>query len=538
MEQNSKIFPFLNWQVIFLLSLLVFTVYLNSLGNDFVSDDIPGILQNKYLADLKHILSNPKNCLRPLLYFTLFKIGGPNPFLYRLANIFFHLGNTLLVYILVGLLHKPVLAFFSASLFAVHPIMVESVTWISGGIHAQYSFFVLFSLIFFVLFKQKENKKFLVISLFLFLLALNSSEKAIILPLLAFLFSLSFENFSQALKDILPFLIIGLVLGLGFFGAMSRRLADLQSEFYHSLQTTNPLVEIPIAITSYLELIFWPKNLTLYHSEMFFDQGEYLFRLGILFFFLIGLVYFFNRNRQVFFWLSFFLISLLPTLIPLGISWIVAERYVYLGSIGIIVLMALIIEKIGEIFRHRKIPYALLTILILIFGARTMARNTDWADQDSLWLATARTSPSSPQNHNNLGDLYSRQGNFEKAAEEFQKAIELKPNYGDAYHNLANTYHQMGKKELAVENYQKALSLNPNFWQSYQGLAIIYFESKEFEKAAQILGKAIQINPQNPSLYLNLGVIYSEMGRQQEAEKWFQKAKELNPDISIPLPAN
>ncbi len=73
-------------------------------------------------------------------------------------------------------------------------------------------------------------------------------------------------------------------------------------------------------------------------------------------------------------------------------------------------------------------------------------RNFDWKNQDTLWLATAKTSPSSHQNHNNLGDLYARRGEYEKAVEEFKKAIELKPDYGDAYHNLANVYHQIGKE--------------------------------------------------------------------------------------------
>ena len=99
---------------------------------------------------------------------------------------------------------------------------------------------------------------------------------------------------------------------------------------------------------------------------------------------------------------------------------------------------------------------------LFALSVRTITRNADWKNQDTLWLATAKTSPSSPQNHNNLGDYYGRQGDLEKAAEEFKTAIKLKPNYGDAYHNLANIYHQMGEDDLAIENYRKALSFNPN----------------------------------------------------------------------------
>ena len=131
-----------------------------------------------------------------------------------------------------------------------------------------------------------------------------------------------------------------------------------------------------------------------------------------------------------------------------------------------------------------------------------MVRNIDWKDEDHLWLAAAKASPSSPQNHNNLGDYYARHGDLEKAAEEFKKAIELKPNYGDAYHNLANTYQKMGKIAEAIENYQKALSFNPRLWQSYQNLAALYFEQQDFESARENLEKAIGLNSQEANLYL------------------------------------
>ena len=269
----------------------------------------------------------------------------------------------------------------------------------------------------------------------------------------------------------------------------------------------NPLIQIPIAISSYLKLIFWPDNLTLYHSELNFTQGQYFLMLIITLAFFALIAWTFKNNRQIFFWGSFFIITLLPFLTPLKISWVIAERYVYLGSLGIIVLIALALNKISELVKNKKITLIIFGLLILALATRTVMRNFDWKNQDTLWLAASKISHSSHQNHNNLGDLYARRGKYEKAVEEFKKAIELKPDYGDAYHNLANVYHQIGKDDLALENYQKALELNPNLWQSYQNIAAIYFSQKKLDLAKQSMEKALVINPNSTKLHTNMEIL-------------------------------
>jgi len=95
-----------------------------------------------------------------------------------------------------------------------------------------------------------------------------------------------------------------------------------------------------------------------------------------------------------------------------------------------------------------------------------------------------------PNAHNNMGDVYSRWGDYENATVEFQKAIDLKPNYADAYHNLALTYQELEKDDEAIENYLKALEINPNLWQSYKNLASIYHNKGEEEKAQEYLNRA------------------------------------------------
>jgi tetratricopeptide (TPR) repeat protein len=354
-----------------------------------------------------------------------------------------------------------------------------------------------------------------------------------IFPLLAFLFIVSFDSLRKNLKKILVFCAIDAVWVIVYLFKISGRMTQLETSFYHKPQLLNPLYQIPIAITSYLELMFWPKGLTLYHSEMTFSLIEYAVRLITFIIFIALIIFSFKRDRQVFFWLSFFVASLLTFLTPLGISWVVAERYVYLAAIGVFVVIALIIKRVTEVKRFK---IAVNILFFLIIGAlllRTFVRNIEWRNEDNLWFSTAKNSPSSPNTHNNLGDVYSRWGDLEKAASEFMLAIRIKPGYADAYHNLAHTYQKMGKLKAAEENYLNAIKYNPNLWQSYQNLAGIYYRQGKFALARENMEKARAINPKDSQLHTNLGVVYLALGEKEKARQSFQQALSLEPHNQI-----
>ncbi|KKQ97523.1 MAG: Conserved hypothetical tpr repeat protein [Parcubacteria group bacterium GW2011_GWC2_39_11] len=533
---EGKILNFNFWEwfyknrlIIILLIALVFLAYFNSINNSFVSDDISAIPQNENLNNFSYVSSNPQAFVRNLFYYSTNKVWGLNPAPYRLIGILFHLGTVLTSYLLIWILLDPITALISASLFAVHPILIEGVAWISGGLYAQYSFFIILAILFYVF--SIKDKKFYLFSLAGMVMALLSSEKAVVFPFILLAFFVFFKDtFKDWKKLIIPF-IVSSAWGLFYLFAIPKRIATLQAQNPQSIETLNPFLQIPIAIGSYLKLIFWPKDLTLYHSEMVFSQAQYLTCLLILILVLIIIFISLKKKSQVFFWLSLFLISLLPVLTPLGISWIVAERYVYLGTLGIIATMAIFLKKLTEKENLKTAVFVFCSLLTISLLARTIIRNNDWQNQDTLWIAAAKTSPSSSQNHNNLGDLYSRNGDYEKAIEEFKKAIELNPTYADAFHNLANTYQQVGKTDLAVENYEKAIGINSQLWQSYQNLAAIYFNQGDFQKAGQYQEKAVEINPENASLHFNLGIIYAKNNEKEKADKEFQKAFDLDPKL-------
>ncbi len=490
-----------NRLILLFLAALVLASYANSFRNGFVSDDIAGFLRNENIGKFSSIFAGSMHfSLANFFQFIAFHIGGLHPFTFRIINILSHLGCVVIIYILLSLSMNKRVATIAASLFAVHPILTESVSWISGGLYSMYAFFFLLSFLFYLF--SESNPKYFRYSIIFFILSILSSEKALALFLVFALYELAFGSLRYNWKRIMPFFLISLFLLILYVAKISYRVSAVESQTYQaSGGMYNPLVQLPVAIGSYLKLIFWPARLTLYQTEMSFSQGQYIIFLLILLAFLGAVIWSYLKNKNVFFWLVFFVITLLPTLTPFKISWIVAERYVYLGTLGIIVCVAMLFDRFIKLNENSKmVGYFALVIIVASLSVRTIVRNKDWKSEDTLWIATAQVAPSGQQIHNNLGDVYARQGDMNRAVEEFKKAIEINPNYADAYHNLGNTYQQMGQIDLAVENYQKALSINPNLWQSYENLAAIYFNQGQSDLAEENIKKALEINPGDKNL--------------------------------------
>ena len=196
---SLKMFFKKNWPMFIIFILLVCITYANSLNNEFVSDD-KGITQIKDLGTLKFIFSTPSHFIGHIYSSLSYKLGGYTPIFYRIDNIVYHFGAAAAVYILISILVDDFLGFIVASLFAVHPMLVESVAWISGFQYVQYGFFCLWSLITYILFRQNKKVPYLFLSIILFILALLTSEKAVVFPLTFLIYEISFGNLKKNWK--------------------------------------------------------------------------------------------------------------------------------------------------------------------------------------------------------------------------------------------------------------------------------------------------------------------------------------------------
>lgn len=524
------------WKLVVLFSIIAFLTYTNSLGNAFLSDDIATIRDNPDVGNFSNVFYGRFPFFSMIKFFQdiVFSLFRKNPTFFRLINVFSHIGSTSLILYLMTVFFGFPINIIVTGIFAVHTILSESVIWISGIPYSVGTFFTLISFCLYLNFRNNKKIILYILSIFLYIFALQLNAKLIsfvvLLGLYEILFNFKIAKIKNIVLSLLPFVIIVSIMTLSLLGAAQQRSHDLKTIHYQQSTTENLLLKVPVALGSYLSLIFWPEKLTFYHSELNFTKFQFLMLtfLTILYFGL--LIFFFFKNKKIFFWLSLFILGLIPDLAPFGLGWVVAERYVYFSSIGIFVLIAYLINKLSVITKKPVIQYVLLGVIVSSLCVRTFIRNFDWKDQDVLWLATDKYSPSSPQNHNNLGDLYGRRGQFEKSIEEFQKAVRLMPNYGDALHNMANIYVQMGKMDLAIENYQKALQFNPNLWQSHQNLGSIYFNLGQFSLAEEHFKKAVTISPQNSSLHAALGIILLSENKKEESIEELKIALTLDPN--------
>ncbi|MFH1864189.1 MAG: tetratricopeptide repeat protein, partial [bacterium] len=351
------------------------------------------------------------------------------------------------------------------------------------------------------------------------------------------LYEIAFGSLKKKWKAILPYLIVGIFITISLFNKIEGKLIGLKIYNYVQPGFDNPLLKIPISITEYLRLMFWPGDLSLYRSELIFTLPQYLTRLGIFLILLLVIGISYRKKRYIFFWLLFFIITLLPTLTPYRFASTVAERYVYVGSLGIFAVVGMILNNLSENEKLKKGVYFIFVVLILALSVRTIVRNRDWLSEDNLWIASAKVSPNDPNVLNNLGDMYTRHKDYQKAIESLSKAIKLKPDYADAYHNLANSqatlYSQEKNEEylkLAIDNYFLAIKYNPLLWQSHQNLGVIYFNIKQYDKAIEQLNKAIEINPSNLNLQYNLGIVYLNSDNTQKAKEIFSSILQKEPD--------
>ncbi|MBI2086189.1 tetratricopeptide repeat protein [Candidatus Daviesbacteria bacterium] len=520
------------WHYLLLLLILILATYGNSLNNAFLSDDLAEIVNNPNIGNLGYaITSHPFGFIRLVFYWLAFQIGGLNPFLFRSINIFFHTGSVFLIYAIFNILYSRRLALFIACLFAIHPGFSEAVVWISGGSYPQYTFFFLLSFLFYIL-SVKRRLLYLLSSIFYLLSFMSHPQMPVSLFVIFPLWEFVFGNLKKNWSKSIPFLLLSIIFLLISVSALPSRETTLQTVHYQQKGIDNPFQLIPVALSSYFELILFPTTLTLYHSELSFSQINFAIRAIITLAFFTGIIIAFKKNKFIFFWALFFLITLSPTLTPFRLNWIVAERYLYLPSLGLLAIIGLGFDKLAS-SKFRQISYILFILVIILLSVRTITRNIDWKNEDNLWIATGKTSPSSPNTHNNLGDVYGRRGDKQAALKEFQTAIALKPNYGDAYHNLANTYRELGQNDKALENYQNALKYNPTLWQSYQNIAAIYFEQKKYDLTIENFQKAIKVNPNNLNLRLNLGIIYLKTGNKEKAKEVFNLILSAVPDNQV-----
>jgi tetratricopeptide (TPR) repeat protein len=243
--------------------------------------------------------------------------------------------------------------------------------------------------------------------------------------------------------------------------------------------------------------------------------------------YLIAVVWFWFKDKRYFFALVFIFAAAAPSMAPVKISWLVAERYMFLGSFGGAALVGLIVERY---WNKKYLTLALLSLVLAVYGWRTILRNIDWQTNHNLWVNTCQVSPNSHNAWNNIGDDYDklaqletteegRTRQYENAIKGFAQSFTIKPNYADAYHNQANILYKINRLDLARQAYELALYYNPDLYQTY--LTLVQLDMVEGNKTelTKHLNNLLRLKPNDLQIYYMAAVAYNRVGMNDEAKK-------------------
>lgn len=526
-----KIDPAKHLANILIILIIGVFVYANSFGNEFVWDDDYLIVNNIFIKDWHYIGKifstnlfagswGDSTFYRPiqsLTYLADYSIWKLNPFGYHLTNTLIHIANAILIYLLAQYLIKiRFAALFTSLLFLVHPVQTEAVTYISGRADPLVALFLLISFISFIKLRY-------ILSLCAFILAFLSKEAGLIFPVILLVYCLLDKN-TQGKKRPL-FLGIFFLTAIIYLLTRSYLFDFLQAPFASSAGPLFTRIVISCkAFVHYLGFIVFPFGL---HMERQLNISGSLFEpdiwisLVLLIIFIILAVRPPKESKAASFGLSWFLIALIPTAGILPINAFIAEHWLYLPSIGLFLALT-------SYFPKKRNFAILMSIILSALAVLTIKQNTVWKNKETLYKHILKFNPASSRAHFNLGSVYGERKADDMAIPEFNRAIELKKDYIDAYVNLGYAYQKKGETSKAINIFKEAIRISPNDYLPYYYLANLYNDTGRASESIDLYKKALALKSINPNIYFDLARAYDKMGGIDEAIAMYQKCIELS----------
>lgn len=566
-------------------ALFAIIVYLNTLGHGFVFDDRKFIVLNTFIQDwhslfriftydyLMHIWED-LDVNRPLMVISLisdYSIWKLNPMGYHFTNLVLHVANTITFLCLLNLISVGNrIALISSIIFAIHPVHIQAVNAINFREDLMVTFFYLLSLICFIRgLNSGVGKRDFILSLLFYFLALLSKETALTLPIICFLYLMVWKK--ERLPKWVPascFIVTTFYLLFIFYatglsgGIMVYYEESLFERLYASL----------ITFGRYLWLLIFPIGLTPdYVLKPFLDftLKNMLSVLAVLVLVIWCLYRIIFKPDMITYFISWFFITLLPVMNLMPILNPVAERYIYLPSIGLITAIAIWCDAF--LTKNGRLLVWSLAALILTFSVLTIDGNKVWSNNYTLWLDAINKSPQNSNAHrqlgliyeerkqfakahleylaalkyasnniyykaaihNDLGLLYSKNRQYEKAYEELSIALKLYPDYYEARINLGSLYEENHRYEDALREYQSALRLNPDNDNAHYRIGKLHAKNKQYDRAYSEYHKTLELNPNFASAYFDLGLLLFEKSDIEASIAMFKKGLVVSPDKAM-----
>lgn len=522
-------------------------VYQKAWQAGFVWDDDIYVTGNKLLTapdGLRRIwfsLDSPSQYF-PLVYTTFrfeHALWGLNPAGYHWVNLLLHTANALLLWRLLRVLRVPG-AWLAAAIFALHPVQVESVAWITERKNVLMGFFFLLALLCWAAFvesKSRWNWRAYALALVFYTLALFSKTTACTLPaaLVLILWLKGKQINWRRLAQIAPFVVVGLAMGLVTIW-WERFHQGTQGQLF-ALGLSERILVASRALWFYAGKLLWPAHLAFNYPRWTvsvervadFSWPAALAVLG-------ALIYFGRRRlgRGPEIAAIFFVATLSPMLGFIMLYTFrysfVADHYQYLASIGPIALVAAglttgiyALEK-----RARLFVQVACGALLISLGVKTWQQGAVYTNPDTLWQATISENPESWMAYNNLGLRLAQTGRVDEGIAHYQRALELNPGFAEAWYNLGNAFLRAGRSEEATIAYKKALEIEPRLAAAYLNLATILLSAGRREEAIAHFRKALELEPKNTVAHNQLAGALLRTGRFEESIAHYQAAVQLD----------
>jgi protein O-mannosyl-transferase len=527
---------------------LTLACYLGSLNGGFVWDDDTYLTKAALwsVGGLRQIWTDPYSTKQyyPLLHTAFWvehRLWGEHVLGYHLVNVLLHAMNALLLVAVLRRINVPG-ATLAGVLFAVHPVCVESVAWISEQKNTlSLAFYVLAALAYLRFDESRRRTCYIAASSF-FAMALLTKSVTATLPAALLVILWMRRGRIAWIRDIwplVPWIACGAICGL-FTSYVELHIIGAQGDAF----TLTLLQRCALAgrvIWFYLGKLVWPANLMFMYPHWDVGANAASWTGYLVAAVLVTVLLWFLRSRTrgpLAAWL-FFCGSLFPTLGLFNVYFFkfsyVADHFLYLPSIGIIAAagagVALLLGQCSA--PARGCVWALVAASVATLASRSFAENRNYADGPTLYKAAIEGNPDNWLFHNDLGVLYKGRGDLAGAIAEYEKALQVKPDYADAHANMGGALVMMpGRLDEAKYHLREALRAQPDFAEAHNSLGVAWLKTPGgLQEAVAEFRQAISSKPEFAEAHNNLGNAYAAMPEHwDDAITQYRLALQQNPN--------
>src|ERR1035438_5551132 len=460
--------------------------------------------------------------------------AGPH----HVTNVLLHILDTLLLF---GLLYRMTGAWgrslFVAGLFAVHPLHVESVAWISERKDVLSTLFWMLAMWAYVAYVRRPGLRRYLLVVLWFGLGLMAKPMLVTLPFVLLLLDfwplrrVELGSLLRLVKEKLPLFALAAISSVVTLLAQRHEGAILGLErFPLGLRLANALA----SYLAYIGKMLWPVRLAAFYP---IATSAPLWQASLGALVLIGVTVLAFRAGQRH---GYFLVGWLwyvGTLIPVIVlvqagGQAMADRYTYVPLIGLFLIAAWAAPELVARRAHGRLALPVVAACVLLMcTALAKAQVRYWSDSTALWQHTLKVTEGNYVAHDNLGGVFMKQGRAGEAVAQFVEALRIEPGCVDARNNLGTVLMSQGKLDEAARQFAEALRNQPFFAEAHNNLATVLIRQGKFDEAARHLSEALRIRPDLVWAQNNLGTLLMSQGKLAEAAQRFDAALRIRPDF-------